>query len=66
MGFDAENNITERTVAGGLREVERVRAGLFQGFPDTTRVVLDVNQKLDVAIQPLPDKTTAVFLLRKR
>ena len=66
MGFDAGNTTAERTIAGGLREVERVRAGLFQGFPDTTRVVLDLDQKLDVAIQPLPDKTIAAFLLTNR
>jgi len=66
MGFDAGNTTGERTIAGGLREVERVRAGLFQGFPDTTRVVLDLDQKLEVAIQPLPDKTIAAFLLYNR
>lgn len=66
MGFDGGNTTAERTIAGGLREVERVRAGLFQGFPDTTRVVLDLDQKLDVAIQPLPDKTIAAFLLTNR
>lgn len=66
MGFDAGNTTNERTIAGGLREVERVRAGLFQGFPDTTRVVLDLDQKLEAAIQPLPDKTIAAFLLINR
>lgn len=66
MGFDAGNTTGERTIAGGLREVERVRAGLFQGFPDTTRVVLDLDQKLEAAIQPLPDKTIVAFLLYNR
>ena len=66
MGFDAGNTVTERVIAGGLREVERVRAGLFQKFPDTTRVVLDLDRKLDASIQPLPDKTIAAFLLLNR
>ncbi len=66
MGFDAGNTTAERTIAGRLREVERVRAGLFQGFPDTTRVVLDLDQKLEAALQPLPDKTIVAFLLFNR
>lgn len=63
MGFDAGNTTSERTVAAGLREIEKVRAGLFEGFPDTTRVVLDLKDKVRVNVQPLPDKTLFAILL---
>jgi N-acetylmuramoyl-L-alanine amidase len=63
MGFDAGNTTSERVVAAGLRDVDKVRAGLFEGFPDTTRVVLDLKSKLRVAAQPLPDKTLFAILI---
>jgi N-acetylmuramoyl-L-alanine amidase len=63
MGFDAGNTTAERTVAAGLREIDKVRAGLFQGFPDTTRIVLDLNDKMRVVRQPVPDKTIYAFLV---
>lgn len=63
MGLDAGNTTLERVAAGGLREVQRARVGLFEGFPDTTRVVLDLDQALVGTYQPLPDKTITAFLL---
>lgn len=63
MGFDAGNTTAERTVAGGLGDVQKIRAGLFQGFPDTTRVVLDLKDELKVATQPLPDKSLFAVLV---
>lgn len=63
MGFDAGNTTSERMVASGLREVQRIRAGLFQGFPDTTRVVLDLGEKMQIARQPLPDRSIYAFLV---
>lgn len=63
MGLDAGNTTAERVAAGGLREVQRARIGLFQGFPDTTRVVLDLDEPLVGTLQPLPDKTITAFLL---
>ncbi len=63
MGLDAGYTTGERVTTGGLREVKQARVGLFQGFPDTTRVVLDLDQKLNASLQPLPDKTITAFLL---
>ncbi len=63
MGLDAGNTTLERVAAGGLREVQKARVGLFQGFPDTTRVVLDLDEPLVGTLQPLPDKTITAFLL---
>jgi N-acetylmuramoyl-L-alanine amidase len=63
MGLDAGYTTAERVTTGGLREVQQARVGLFQGFPDTTRVVLDLDQKLNATLQPLPDKTITAFLL---
>jgi N-acetylmuramoyl-L-alanine amidase len=63
MGLDAGNTTAERVTTGGLREVKQARVGLFQGFPDTTRVVLDLDQPLNASLQPLPDKTITAFLL---
>lgn len=63
MGLDAGNTTAERVTTGGLREVQQARVGLFEGFPDTTRVVLDLDQKLVATFQPLPDKTITAFLL---
>ncbi|HEX8834570.1 MAG TPA: N-acetylmuramoyl-L-alanine amidase, partial [Abditibacteriaceae bacterium] len=57
MGFDAAYSSNERTVSAGVGDVQRARAGMFQSFPDTTRVVLDLKQELTGVAQPLPDKT---------
>jgi N-acetylmuramoyl-L-alanine amidase len=63
MGFDAANSVNERTISGGLNEITRVRGGLFQKFPDTTRVVLDLKKPMRGVMQPLPDKTVFALLL---
>ncbi|MDF2441344.1 MAG: N-acetylmuramoyl-L-alanine amidase [Abditibacteriota bacterium] len=63
MGFDAAGSTTERVISGGLSEVTRVRGGLFQKFPDTTRVVLDLKKEMSGVSQPLPDKTIFALIL---
>jgi N-acetylmuramoyl-L-alanine amidase len=63
MGFDAGNTTGERVVAGGQGEIKRARAGLFQGFPDTTRIALDLTRQMKVMVQPLPDKSIFAFLI---
>ncbi|MDQ3815433.1 MAG: N-acetylmuramoyl-L-alanine amidase, partial [Armatimonadota bacterium] len=57
VGLDAANSITERVVSDGLGDVQRVRVGLFQTFPDTTRVVLDLKKPMTAMRQSLPDNT---------
>lgn len=64
MGFDASNSTNEKVLTGGLAEVSRVRGGLFEKFPDTTRVVLDLKQKVIGMTQPLPDKSLYALLLQ--
>jgi N-acetylmuramoyl-L-alanine amidase len=63
MGFDATNSRAERVVTAGSGDVMRVRAGLFEDFPDTTRVVLDLRKPLRGVAQPLPDKTLFALVL---
>jgi N-acetylmuramoyl-L-alanine amidase len=63
MGFDALYSTGERTVSAGLASVEKARAGMFQSFPDTTRVVLDLKGPVKGVVQPLPDKTLYAVLL---
>ncbi len=63
MGFDAAGSTTERVIGGGLNEVTRIRSGLFQKFPDTTRVVLDLRKDMTGVMQPLPDKTIFALIL---
>ena len=63
MGFDATNSRAERVVTAGNGDVVRVRAGLFEDFPDTTRVVLDLKTSLRGVEQPLPDKTLFALVL---
>lgn len=63
MGFDAGNSSYERVVSKGLGTVQRVRAGIFQSFPDITRVVLDLKGGMKGVAQPMPDKTLFAFIL---
>jgi len=63
MGFDAAGSTNERVISGGLSEVTRVRGGLFQKFPDTTRVVLYLKKEMSGVAQPLPDKTIFALIL---
>jgi len=63
MGFDAVNSQGERTVSNGMNDVTKVRAGLFQDFPDTTRVVLDLKARLVSSRQPMPDPTLFALVL---
>jgi N-acetylmuramoyl-L-alanine amidase len=63
MGFDAFNSTGERIVSGGLGPVERARAGMFESFPDKTRVVLDLKKTMKTVVQPLPDKTLFAMVL---
>jgi N-acetylmuramoyl-L-alanine amidase len=57
LGLDAVNTPTPRVVAPGLGDVSQVRAGLFQQFPDTTRVTLDLKASLRYNLQTMPDRT---------
>ena len=63
MGFDANGSTDQQTVSDGKDEIDQVRAGLFQTFPDTTRVVLDLNKPMQASVQPMPDKTLFAVLL---
>lgn len=63
MGFDASGSTDQQVVSNGKEEIDRVRAGLFQSFPDTTRVVLDMNKPMQASVQPMPDKTLFAVLL---
>jgi len=63
MGFDAANSTNERPASAGLGAVRGARAGLFRKFPDTTRVVLDLERPLAATVQPLPDKTLFAVVL---
>lgn len=63
MGFDATYSTNQRDVSGGLGQVQKVRAGMFTSFPDTTRVVLDLTKEQQSLVQPLPDKTLFAVLL---
>lgn len=63
MGFDATYSSNQRNVSEGLNEVKTVRAGMFQSFPDTTRVVMDLTKEMQSLVQPLPDKTIFALLL---
>ncbi len=64
MGFDASNSTNEKVLTGGLAEVAKVRGGLFEKFPDTTRVVLDLKQHVTGLAQSLPDKSLFALLLQ--
>lgn len=63
MGFDARGSTDQQKVSDGNGEIDQVRAGLFQSFPDTTRIVLDLNKPLQASVQPMPDKTLFAVLL---
>jgi N-acetylmuramoyl-L-alanine amidase len=63
MGFDAASSQGERTVSNGMNEVQKVRAGLFQDFPDTTRIVLDLKTRLTAVRQTMPDPTLFALVL---
>jgi N-acetylmuramoyl-L-alanine amidase len=64
MGFDASNSTNEKVLTGAEGEVLRVRGGLFQKFPDTTRVVLDLAREATGVTQPLQDSTIFALILR--
>ena len=57
LGFDAINTPTPRLVSSGLGDVSQVRAGLFQQFPDTARVTLDLKTSMRYTLQTMPDRT---------
>ena len=57
LGFDAINTPTPRVVSSGLGDVAQVRAGLFQQFPDTARVTLDLKTSMRHTLQTMPDRT---------
>ena len=65
MGFDAVNSTGERVVSAGLNDVQQVRAGMPQSFPDVTRVALDLKRDItsQITIQPLPDRTMFAVLI---
>lgn len=63
MGFDAANSTGERVVSVGAGDVQQVRAGMPQTFPDITRVVLDLKKKVRYVVQPTADKTMFALLI---
>lgn len=63
LGLDAANSIAERVVANGSGGVARVRVGMFQKFPDTARVVLDLKQDVKSSVQKLPDRSMFALIL---
>ena len=63
MGFDAAYSTTERVVSVGVGDIEQVRAGMPQSFPDITRVVLDLKKKVNFVVQPTADKTMFALLI---
>lgn len=63
MGFDAANSSGERTVTAGIGVVTKARAGLFESFPDKTRIVLDLKKEMTGVVQPLPDKTLYAIVI---
>lgn len=63
MGFDAANSPLERTVSASVGVVTKTRAGLFDKFPDKTRVVLDLKKEMTGIVQPLPDKTLYAIVI---
>ena len=63
MGFDATNSTGERVVSAGLNDVQQVRAGMPQSFPDVTRIVLDMKRMARATIQPMPDRTMFAVLI---
>lgn len=65
MGFDALYSTNERVASAGLNEVEKVRVGMPEKFPGTTRVALDLKKDMTGIYQPLPDKTIYALLLVK-
>lgn len=63
MGFDANNSAGDRTVGYGKGDIARVRAGLFESFPDTTRVVLDLKKPLRPLAQKASNNKTFILTL---
>lgn len=63
MGFDANNSTGERVVTAGINDVQQVRAGMPQSFPDKTRIALDLKRDMKATVQILPDKTIFAVLL---
>ena len=63
MGFDAAYSTGERVVSKGLNDIQQVRAGMPQTFPDITRVVLDLKKKVNYVVQPTADKTMFALLI---
>ncbi len=65
MGFDAVNSTGERVVSTGLNDVQQVRAGMPQSFPDVTRIAIDLKRDIasQITVQPLPDRTMFAVLI---
>ena len=63
LGLDAVNSINERVVANGMGNVLRVRAGMFQKFPDTARVVLDLKAPMRHMQQTMPDRSIFALMV---
>ncbi|HEY0076699.1 MAG TPA: N-acetylmuramoyl-L-alanine amidase [Abditibacteriaceae bacterium] len=63
LGLDAVNTPTARVVAPGAGDVSQVRAGLFQQFPDTARVTLDLKTSMRHTLQTMPDRTIFAMLV---
>ena len=63
LGLDAINTATPRVVAPGVGEVEQARAGLFQQFPDTARVTLDLKTSMRYTLQTMPDRTIFAMVI---
>lgn len=63
MGFDAANSTGERVVSAGLNDVQQVRAGMPQTFPDVTRIVLDMKRMAKATVQSMPDRSMFAVLI---
>jgi N-acetylmuramoyl-L-alanine amidase len=63
LGLDAANTPTLRVVAPGLAGVSQVRAGMFQQFPDTARLTLDLKKEMRHVVQTMPDRSIFALLV---
>lgn len=63
LGFDAINTSAPRVVASGAGDVTQARAGLFQQFPDTARVTLDLKTSMRYTLQTMPDRTIFAMVI---
>ncbi len=63
LGLDAINTPAPRVVAPGVGDISQARAGLFQQFPDTARVTLDLKTPMRYTLQTMPDRTIFAMVI---